>query len=214
MYLEIKGVSRQIKQEMVLNQVDLQMEKGKAYLLLGKNGAGKTMLMRAISGLIRLDEGEIWINEKRLWKEISFPESMGILLENPGFVKAYSGYENLMLLASIRKKVGEREVLQALEKVGLKENMHKKYRKYSLGMKQKLGIAAAIFEQPDLILLDEPTNALDEKSVQDCLKILREEKERGALLLISSHNPEEFMDLADEMIYMDAGRIKKKEMKC
>lgn len=207
MYLEIKDVTKVIDKETVLNHINLSLEKGKIYGLKGKNGSGKTMLMRAICGLIRLSEGEIVISGEQLGKNQDFPPSVGALIENPGFINNYSGYQNLKVLADIQGTIGKERINEVLEQVGLDSSDKKKFKKYSLGMKQKLGIAAAIMENPELIILDEPTNALDESSIKKLRDILREHKKRGALILLSSHDIEEIQFLSDEIYIVENGKI-------
>lgn len=207
MYLEIKDLRKEIGADCVLQDINIFMKKGRIYGLQGKNGCGKSMLMRVICGLVLPTEGQVVINEERLGKDISFPRSIGMMIEKPGFLDSYSGYQNLKMLASIKKEVGEEEILNALQRVGLEEDMHKKYRKYSLGMKQKLGIAAAIFEKPDIVILDEPANALDEKSEQKLWNIVKVEKKRGALVIISCHTSEILEEISDEIFRMDRGKI-------
>lgn len=207
MYLEIKDLRKEIGADCVLQNINISMEKGRIYGLQGKNGCGKSMLMRVICGLVIPTEGQVIINGEILGKDISFPRSLGMMIEKPGFLDSYSGYQNLKMLASIKNEVGEEEILNALQRVGLEEDIHKKYRKYSLGMKQKLGIAAAIFEKPDIVILDEPANALDEKSEQRLWNIIKEEKERGALVIISCHTSEILEKLSDEIFRMDRGKI-------
>ena len=149
------------------------------------------------------------VGDKVIGKDAAFPESVGVLIENPGFIPSFSGYENLKMLADIRKLIGKEDIEAVMEKVGLeKACFKKKYRTYSLGMKQKLGIAAAIMEKPDLILLDEPTNALDEESVRKLLDILREEKGRGACIVLASHDMEELTLLSDIIFIMEEGRLR------
>ena len=183
--IELKEVVKDIKGKRIIDHVTLHLESGKITGLKGVNGSGKTMLMRLISGLITPTSGSITINGKQLGKDITFPESVGILIENPAFLDTYSGFDNLKMLASIQNRIGEEEIRSILAKVGLDPQDKKKYRKYSLGMKQRLGIAAAVMENPDIIILDEPTNALDSDGVEMLKEILHEHRERGALLLIS-----------------------------
>lgn len=208
MYLEMDAVTKVISGETVLNQVNLSMDGGKIYGLWGKNGSGKTMIMRAVCGLIHPTEGKVIVDGEVLGEKRDFPESVGVLLENPGFIGKYTGYQNLKMLADIKKEIGEEEIEGILEKVGLKENARKKYRKYSLGMKQKLGIAAALMENPRMILLDEPTNALDEESVKKLRELLLEYREKGALIILASHDKEELSALSDEVYEIENGRIK------
>ena len=210
MYLEIKNITKVIDGTKVLDSVTLSMERGKIYGLRGRNGSGKTMIMKAICGLIRVKEGEIWIDGELLGKKYDFPKSIGALIETPGFVENYSGYSNLKMLADMKGFIGKKEIETIMERVGLDPKEKKKVKKYSLGMRQKLGIAAALMEHPELIVLDEPTNALDEESVQVLHCLLQEEKDRGALIIIASHDEEELKRLCDEIYIVNAGKVKKK----
>ena len=175
--------------------------------LKGINGSGKTMLMRLVSGLIKPTQGKIRINEHTLGQDISFPESIGILLENPAFLDPYSGLENLRMLASIKNTVKDEQIKKVIEIVGLDPEDKKKYRKYSLGMKQRLGIAAAIMESPDIIILDEPTNSLDSDGVSIVKDIVTRERNRGALVILACHDYEVLRLLADEIYVIEKGRI-------
>ena len=206
--IELKEVVKDIKGKRIIDHVTLHLESGKISGLKGVNGSGKTMLMRLISGLITHTSGSITINGKQLGKDITFPESVGILIENPAFLDTYSGFDNLKMLASIQNRIGEEEIRSILAKVGLDPQDKKKYRKYSLGMKQRLGIAAAVMENPDIIILDEPTNALDSDGVEMLKEILHEHRERGALLLISCHDLATLKELSDEMYLMESGALR------
>ena len=206
--IELKEVVKDIKGKRIIDHVTLHLESGKITGLKGVNGSGKTMLMRLISGLITPTSGSITINGKRLGKDITFPESVGILIENPAFLDTYSGFDNLKMLASIQNRIGEEQIRAILAKVGLDPQDKKKYRKYSLGMKQRLGIAAAVMENPDIIILDEPTNALDSDGVEMLKEILHEHRERGALLLISCHDLATLKELSDEMYLMESGALR------
>lgn len=210
MYLEIKNITKVIDGTKVLDSITLSMERGKIYGLRGRNGSGKTMIMKAVCGLIRVKEGEIWIDGELLGKKYDFPKSIGALIETPGFVENYSGYSNLKMLADMKGFIGKKEIEMIMERVGLDPKEKKKVKKYSLGMRQKLGIAAALMEHPELIVLDEPTNALDEESVQVLHCLLQEEKDRGALIIIASHDEEELKRLCDEIYIVNAGKVKKK----
>lgn len=207
MYLEVKNITKTISNNVILDDISLEMDRGKVYGLRGKNGSGKTMLMRTICGLILPTKGEIVIDGETLGKEISFPRSIGALIESPGFIASYSGLKNLEVLAAIQRKVSTEELAEQMREMGLNPEDNKKFRKYSLGMKQKLGIIAAMMESPDLIVLDEPINALDEKSVETVRVLLKRHKERGALIIISCHDREELELLADEVFCLENGRL-------
>lgn len=205
--IEIRNLTKKINNNVVLDNINLLFKSGNVYGLQGINGSGKTMLMRAIIGLISPSEGEINIDGKRLGKDIDFPSSVGFLLENPAFLDIYSGEENLVLLESIEKKPDREHIRNLLEEVGLSFAGNKKYKKYSLGMKQRLGIAAAIMDNPDIVVLDEPTNALDDSGKEMVARIVRKQKERGALVIISCHDMETLEMLSDEIIKLETGRI-------
>lgn len=161
MIVELKNVSKSIRGADIINDVSARFESGVVTGLKGVNGSGKTMILRLIAGLIRPTKGEVVIDGEILWRDISFPKSIGILIENPAFLDYYSGFDNLKLLASIQNRIDDEKIRNTIKMVGLDPHSKKKYKKYSLGMKQRLGIAAAVMESPDMILLDEPTNALD-----------------------------------------------------
>lgn len=207
MDLKIINLTKIIKGNTILDSISLEMESGKIYGIQGKNGSGKTMLMKAICGLIRPTSGEVWINGERLGDKYDFPMDTGALIENPGFLRNYNAFDNLKFLAEINGKANKEDIENILNEVGLKEVGNKKYKKFSLGMKQKLGIAAALLENPDLIILDEPTNALDEESVHKLRNILVKRKEQGALIIVSSHDKEELEILSDKIIKMESGKI-------
>ena len=207
MYIKITDVNKTIKKAPILRDINLEFTGGKVYGLRGKNGSGKTMLMRAICGLITPDSGIIDIDGKILGKDISFPESIGVLIENPSFIGNYTGFKNLKVLASIQNRIGDEQIRKALEDIGLDPDDKRTYRKYSLGMKQKLGIAAAVMENPDIIILDEPTNALDTAGVKLVKGILQKQKERGALCILSCHDLPVLESLSDEIIKLEEGKI-------
>ena len=205
--IEINNVTKIIKHNTVIDNVNLTVNSGKITGLKGVNGSGKTMLMRLVSGLILPTSGEIIIDGETLGKDITFPRSIGTLIENPAFLDNYSGFQNLKLLASIQGKISDEEIREAIIAVELNPDDKKKFRKYSLGMKQRLGIAAAVMEHPDIIILDEPTNALDSDGVQMVKRILQKEKERGALILISCHDLDILKELSDVIYLMNVGRL-------
>ena len=204
----LENVTKVIRGNTVTDNVSVVFESGEIIGLKGVNGSGKTMLMRLIAGLILPTGGRILIDGEELGKDITFPRSIGILIENPAFLDSYSGFKNLQMLASIKGVVGDDDVRTAIERVRLDPDDKKKYRKYSLGMKQRLGIAAAVMERPDIVILDEPTNALDSDGVEVVKEILREEKKRGALVIISCHDFETLKSLSDRMYLIEAGRLK------
>ncbi|CUU45368.1 ABC transporter ATP-binding protein [Clostridium beijerinckii] len=206
-YIELKNVSKVIKDSQILDSISLSLEKGKIYGFLGSNGSGKTMLFRTISGLIRPTSGEVSINDKVIGKEIDFPESCGITIENTGFWNDQTGFDNLKNIASIKNIVDDRAIMESMQRIGLNPQDKRKFRKYSLGMKQKLALVQAFMESQDLIILDEPTNSLDEESSIRVRNILREERSRGATILIASHISEDIDRLADKKFKVDLGRV-------
>lgn len=208
MYLQMKHVSKIIKGNVILDDINLEFDRGNIYGIRGKNGSGKTMLMKAMCGLIRPTSGKVIVKGSQLGLERDFPESVGVLIETPGFLNGYAAFDNLKLLAMIQNKISDEKIAEVLEKTGLGDVGKKKYKNYSLGMKQKLGIAAAIMEDPELILLDEPTNALDQKSVEDLRQILCEKKEAGALIVVASHDKQELDFLSDKIYVMENGKLK------
>lgn len=191
----------------VIDHVSCRFPTGQITGLQGVNGSGKTMLLRLIAGLIYPTEGRVVVDGAVLGKDAAFPPSLGVLLEAPAFLPSYTGYDNLRLLAAVKGTAGPRDIETALARVGLQDAQGKKYRKYSLGMKQRLGIAAAILERPGLLLLDEPTNALDGSGVELVKAILREERDRGATVVLASHDGALLEDLAGEIFSLAAGRV-------
>ena len=211
MNIKISHVSKIIKNNPVIKDISMELQSGAVYGFKGINGSGKTMLMRLISGLIRPSQGEISMNGKILGKDISFPNSIGVFLENPAFLDAYSGFNNLKLLASIKSVASDDDIRNTLLRVGLDPDSNKKYKKYSLGMKQKLGIANAIMGEPDIIVLDEPINALDEASVEQVKQVLVDLRERDHLIIIACHDREELEYLSDEIIEIKDGTVVRKQ---
>ena len=205
--ISIKKLNKRIHKNQIIQDINVDFKGGKIYGLKGYNGSGKTMLMRLIAGLILPTDGEILINGRRLGKDITFPDRIGILIENPSFLDGYTGYENLKLLADIQKRIDSVKIRKVLEQVGLDPDDKRKYRKYSLGMKQRLGIAAAVMEGNDILLIDEPTNALDTEGIVMVKDLLRREKERGALVIIACHEPAIIQELSDEIYTIENGRF-------
>lgn len=210
MKIQVKNASKIIRGIDILKNVELELESGRIYGLQGPNGGGKTMLMRLISGLIRPTSGQVWIDGKLLGKDMDFPPSLGLLLENPAFLPGYTGLRNLELLAQLQGRVSTEQIRQTISDVGLTPEDKRKYRKYSLGMKQRLGIAAAIMEQPELILLDEPTNALDESGVAQIVELIRRERNRGALIIMSCHDATLLENICDVIFNVAEGKVERK----
>ncbi len=203
--IEIKDLSLTIKKTEILKKINISFEKGKIHGLIGRNGSGKTMLMKCICGFIKPTEGEIIVNGKRVRKDCDFPDSVGIIIETPGFIPYYSGYKNLKLLADLNKKINKERISSAMKQVGLDPDLKRHVRKYSLGMRQRLGLAQAIMENPDLLILDEPMNGLDNDGVADMRKYLLNLKEQGKTILIASHSTEDIDILCDTVCEMDKG---------
>ena len=205
--VRLEDYCKSFKSAEVLKNINLTLESGKVIGLKGKNGSGKTMLMRAISGLILPTSGKVYINDKELGRQISFPPSIGILIENPSFISNYTGFKNLKILASIQNRISDDEIRDAIRKVGLDPDDKRTFKKYSLGMKQRLGIAAAIMERPDIVNLDEPINALDEAGAGLIKGLLDELKANGSLIIIACHDTEELNYLSDEIYEIYDGEI-------
>ena len=207
MSIIFENVTKTIRGKTVLQGVTLSMEAGRVTGLRGINGSGKTMLLRLLAGLIHPTEGRITIDGKTLGTDMEFPPSMGLLIENPAFLGQYTGAENLEMLASLHQNVTKEEVRALLEKVGLAADGDTKYRKYSLGMKQRLGIAGAILGEPELLLLDEPTNALDTKGVELLRSIIQEERQRGAAIVVACHDAAFLESVSDEIYCLENGQL-------
>lgn len=205
--VRLEDYCKSFKSAEVLKNINLTLESGKVIGLKGKNGSGKTMLMRAISGLILPTSGKVYINDKELGRQISFPPSIGILIENPSFISNYTGFKNLKILESIQNRISDDEIRDAIRKVGLDPDDKRTFKKYSLGMKQRLGIAAAIMERPDIVILDEPINALDEAGAGLIKGLLDELKANGSLIIIACHDTEELNYLSDEIYEIYDGEI-------
>ena len=188
-----------------MNDVTVSLEAGKIHGLIGRNGSGKTMLMKCICGFIRPTRGVVVVDGKRVGKDVDFPKNMGIIIETPGFIPYYSGYKNLKLLAGLRNKIGKEEIIQAMERTGLDPKLKRHVKKYSLGMRQRLGLAQAIMEDPDILILDEPMNGLDKDGVEDMRRYLIDLREQGKTILIASHSSEDISVLCDSVYEMEKG---------
>ena len=200
-------ISKKLGDNLILDDICLSLSSGQVIGFQGINGSGKTMLMRVIAGLVLPSSGKVLIDGKELHKEIRFPQSMGILLESPSFLDMHTGKKNLQLLSSLGPVIPEQEIDDLLREVGLFESKNRKYKKYSLGMKQRLGIAAAIMGNPDISLLDEPTNALDTNGVSLVRELILKQRERGGLLVVSCHDRDFLDDVSDVIYHIQEGRI-------
>lgn len=205
--IKIENMTKIIKGRTILDNVNYTFEEGTIYGLYGRNGSGKTMLLRAIAGLIFPTEGKITFDGKVLHKDISFPPSVGVIIENTNLLPQYDAFTNLKILAKIKNIATDEDIKNAIELVGLDPESKAKVKTYSLGMKQRLAIAQAIFECPKLLLLDEPTNALDEKSIDSIRKMLINMKKTGKIIIIASHNKDDLRILADTTLSVENGRL-------
>lgn len=208
--VEVKDVDLKIKKDTILQGVNISLEKEKIYGIVGRNGSGKTMLMKCICGFVRPTKGEIYVDGKRIGKDVDFPQNVGIIIETPGFIPYYSGYRNLKILAELRKKIGKEEIMETLDLVGLKGAENKLVRKYSLGMRQRLGLAQAMMEKPDIYILDEPMNGLDNEGVEEMRSILLNLRKEGKTILLVSHNSEDINVLCDKIFEMEHGKLRER----
>ena len=199
----VEHVYKSFGKEKVLEDVNLTIEKGKIFGVVGNNGSGKTVLMKCICGFLQADSGKITVNGKVIGKDCDFPESLGMIIETPGFLPNISGYKNLKILAGLKAAIGKKEILDSLERVGLDPYMKKHVAKYSLGMRQRLGIAQAIMEDPDVLILDEPFNGLDKTGVKHMRELLKELKNQGKSILLASHNAQDIEELCDDVHEME-----------
>jgi ABC-2 type transport system ATP-binding protein len=207
MKLISKNIYKIIKGKTILDNVNLNLTSGHIYGFVGHNGSGKTMLFKALSGLMYVTEGHIYLDDYELHKDIDILPGLGIMIENAGLYPELSGYENLKTLGKINKKISNDEIKEFIRLVGLNPDDRKPFRNYSLGMKQRIIFAQAIMEKPDILMLDEPTNTLDEDGVKDIRKLIFAEKERGAMVLIASHNKEDISELADVVYTVQNGNV-------
>lgn len=207
MEITIENVTKVIKGITVIKDVSLTLQSGTVYGLRGVNGSGKTMLMRLIAGLIRPTKGTITIDGKELGKDITFPPDIGLLIENPAFIDNYTALQNLKLIANIHRVVDENRIREVIGQVGLDPDDKRKYKQFSLGMKQRLGIAGAVLENPQLILIDEPTNALDTDGIEMVRNLITEQKERGALIVLACHDFSVLKELSDVIYFVKEGCV-------
>ena len=205
--IEVNQVTKRFKDTVVLNQISLSFEEGKIHGIIGRNGSGKTMLMKCICGFVIPTSGTIQVQEKFIGKDCDVPDSVGIIIEAPGFLPNYSGYANLLFLAKIKNKISKEQIKEAIRLVSLDPNSKKHVGKYSLGMRQRLGLAQALMESPDILILDEPMNGLDNQGVEDIRQLLQNLKEQGKTIILASHSKEDISILCDTVHELDHGEI-------
>ena len=206
-YIEINHVTKKFGDDVILHDININMEQGKVYGISGNNGSGKTVLMKCICGFLPVTEGVIRVGGKIIGAEIDFPESIGVIIETPGFLTNLTGMRNLEILAGLQGKITKNEIREAICKAGLDPGLKKSVAKYSLGMRQRLGIAQAIMEDPEFLILDEPFNGLDKHGVEDIRNLLLGLKKDGKTIILASHNSEDIRILCDKVYEMDGGRI-------
>lgn len=197
--VEVIHVYKSFGKEQVLKDVSFSIPPGSIYGVAGNNGSGKTVLMKCICGFMKCDKGKILVNGRQVGKDVDFPDRLGIIIETPGFIPGLSGYKNLKILASLKGRIGKTEIRETLQRVGLAPDMKKPVAKYSLGMRQRLGIAQAIMENPDVLVLDEPFNGLDRWGVLEIRSLLKELKSDGKSILLASHNAQDIEELCDHV---------------
>ena len=207
--IDIKSLNLTLSKSHILKDITVSFSEGKIHGLIGRNGSGKTMLMKCVCGFIKPTSGEIIVDGKRVGRDVDFPKNMGIIIETPGFIPYYSGYKNLKLLAGLNNKIGREEIQKSMAQVGLDPKLKRHVRKYSLGMRQRLGLAQAIMENPKILILDEPFNGLDKDGVKEMREYLLSYKEQGKTILICSHSAEDISVLCDTVHEMDKGVIEK-----
>ena len=203
--IQVKNLSKDFGQDRVLKCINRDFESGKIHGIVGNNGSGKTVLMKCICGFLLPTEGTVIVNGRRVGKDVDFPPDLGVIIETPGFLPGVTGVKNLEILASLNKKIGLSEIADAIRRVGLDPHMKKPVGKYSLGMRQRLGIAQAIMEDPSLLILDEPLNGLDKHGVAEMRKLIKGLKGEGKTILLASHNQGDIDELCDTVCEMDAG---------
>lgn len=211
MKIVIKNINKKFKNNTVLDDINMELESGKIYGLCGRNGSGKSVLLKIICGFYYPTSGEVLFDGINYSNNNAYPKDLRALIEKPSFLPNLSGFENLKLLASIQNQIGDKEILETLKKVNLFEEKDKLFKEYSLGMKQKLGIAQVLMEEPKIMILDEPFNGIEEQSVKKIKKVLEEEKEKDKLIIMSSHIKEDIEALADIKLYMDNGKLVEKK---
>lgn len=207
--INVIHVTKKFGQAVVLNDVNISFEKGKIHGLIGRNGSGKTMLMKCICGFVPITQGEIFVNGKMIGKDIDVPDKLGAIIEAPGFLYNYSGYNNLKFLAAIQNKISKDEICDAIKLVGLDPDSKKHVGKYSLGMRQRLGLAQALMENPDILLLDEPMNGLDKHGVMEMRELFKKLADNGKTIIMANHSSEDIEALCDTVCEMDLGVLER-----
>lgn len=207
-YIVIKHVTKKFKEDIVLDDINVTMEQGKVYGFAGNNGSGKTVLMKCICGFLPVTSGKIYVNGKVIGTEIDFPENIGVIIETPGFLTNLTGMRNLEILAGMKSRISGEKIREAIKRAGLDPDLKKSVSKYSLGMRQRLGIAQAIMENSDFLILDEPFNGLDKHGVEDIRNLLLELKKQGKTIILASHNSEDIRILCDKVYEMDGGKMR------
>ncbi|MGN1114675.1 MAG: ABC transporter ATP-binding protein [Oscillospiraceae bacterium] len=205
--ISIKNLSLTLGKTKILKNINVEFEENHIHGLVGRNGSGKTMLMKCICGFVKPTSGEIDIDGKRIGIDVDFPSDMGIIIETPGFIPYYSGYKNLKLLAGLKNIIGKDKIRKSMEQVGLDPDLKRHVRKYSLGMRQRLGLAQAIMEDPKILILDEPFNGLDKEGVNYMREYLLTYKDKGKTILLCSHSSEDISVLCDTVYEMDKGEL-------
>ncbi len=205
--IQIEQVSKSFQERKVLKNISCELNWGQVYGIVGNNGSGKTVLMKCICGLLPYDEGSIRVAGKKIGKDVDFPENMGMIIESPGFLPGMTGIKNLKILAAVNHRIQESQIRETMRVVGLDPNLKQPVGKYSLGMRQRLGIAQAIMEKPEILILDEPMNGLDKHGVKEIREVLLQMKEENRVILLSSHNPKDIDYLCDVVFEMDAGYL-------
>lgn len=203
--IKLKQVNKRFGNDIALTNINARFERGMIHGLVGRNGSGKTVLMKCIAGLVPVTSGKVIVGGKLIGKDIEMPRSLGAIIETPGFLPNYSGFTNLKFLAGIRGEIGDKEIRAAIKRVGLDASSSKRVANYSLGMRQRLGIAQAIMEDPDLLILDEPMNGLDNQGVRDMRKLFSRLRGEGKTILLATHNPNDIDELCDTVYEMDGG---------
>ncbi len=201
--IKVEHIYKSFGKDTVLQDVSLSIEPGQIFGVVGNNGSGKTVLMKCICGFLRPDKGKVMVNGQQVGKDCDFPDSMGLIIETPGFIPNLSGFQNLKILAALKGKIGRKEIKESIFRVGLDPDMRKPVAKYSLGMRQRLGIAQAIMEDPDVLILDEPFNGLDKAGVAHMRELVKELKNQGKSILLASHNVQDIEELCDDVHEME-----------